>query len=238
MALVAVTYLVACGVGLGWLLLGPDSRWLLLDSLVADLLATLVIFAVSRTMRNSSFYDAWWSVAPPLLVLYWWLVREEGTDGWRAALLGTVIAVWAVRLTANWVRGYPGHPHEDWRYELLRSRAPRFELVVDLMAIHVIPTIQVFVALIPAYVAVSVGTRPLSLARRSRVRRRRGSDRARDPGRPRAAHLRRPTPAGRDPGHRALGMVAAPQLLRRAVRLDLGRALRRRRLARRLVVAA
>lgn len=160
-ALVAVTYAVASAVGLGWLLLGPGSRWLLLDSLVADLLATLVIFGVSRTMRNSSFYDAWWSVAPPLLVLYWWLVREEGTDDWRAALLGIVIAVWAVRLTGNWIRGYPGHPHEDWRYDLLRSRAPRFELVIDLMAIHVIPTIQVFAALIPAYVAVAVGTRPL-----------------------------------------------------------------------------
>lgn len=161
LAAVAVTYLVGCCVGLGWLVLGPDSPWLLLDTLIADLLATLVIFAASRTMRNSSFYDAWWSVAPPLLVLYWWLAREHDTVSWRAVLLAVVIGVWAVRLTANWVRTYPGHPHEDWRYDLLRSRAPRLEAVIDLVAIHVIPTLQVFVALVPAYVAVSVGTRPL-----------------------------------------------------------------------------
>ena len=161
LAFVALAYVVACGVGLAWLVLGPSSSWLLLDSLIADLLATLVIFAVSRGMRNSSFYDAWWSVAPPLLVLYWWLVREHDTVGWRAALLGLVVAVWAVRLTANWVRTYPGHPHEDWRYDLLRSRAPRLELLIDLVAIHVIPSLLVFLALVPAYVAVSVGTRPL-----------------------------------------------------------------------------
>lgn len=160
-ALVAVTYLVAVGVGLCWLALGPDTKWLLLDSLIAHLVATLVIFVVSRIMRNSSFYDAWWSVAPPLLILYWWLVREHDTVGWRAALLGLAITVWAVRLTANWVRTHPGHPHEDWCYDLLRSRAPRLELLIDLVAIHLTPSLQVFLALIPAYVAVSVGTRPL-----------------------------------------------------------------------------
>lgn len=161
LAAVAMTYVVAGGLGLAWLTLGPESPWLLLDSLVADLLATSVIFAASRATHNSSFYDAWWSVAPPLLVLFWWLAREHETVGWRAALLGLVIGVWAVRLTANWVRTYPGHPHEDWRYELLRSRAPRLEVLIDLLAIHVFPTLQVFVALVPAYVAVSVGTRPL-----------------------------------------------------------------------------
>ncbi|MEO5664364.1 MAG: hypothetical protein ABIR39_13875 [Nocardioides sp.] len=67
LAAVAVTYVVAGGLGLAWLTLGPESPWLLLDSLIADLLATLVIFAASRAAHNSSFYDAWWSVAPPLL---------------------------------------------------------------------------------------------------------------------------------------------------------------------------
>jgi hypothetical protein len=60
-----MTYAVAGGLGLAWLTLGPESPWLLLDSLIADLLATSVIFAASRAAHNSSFYDAWWSVAPP-----------------------------------------------------------------------------------------------------------------------------------------------------------------------------
>ena len=57
--------------------LGPRHRSLWLDGLIADLLATLVIFAASRLHRNSSFYDAYWSVLPPLLVVYWWVERSD-----------------------------------------------------------------------------------------------------------------------------------------------------------------
>jgi len=45
--------------------------------------------------------------------------------------------------------------HEDWRYPQLRDGAGRFELVVDLMAIHVVPTLVVFLGLVPAYAVVA-----------------------------------------------------------------------------------
>ena len=48
--------------------------------------------------------------------------------------------LWAVRLTANWVYTFPGLHHEDWRYPMLREQAGRWELLVDLVAIHVFPT--------------------------------------------------------------------------------------------------
>ena len=54
----------------GWLAWGPTTGRLWLDSLVADGLATLVVFAFSRAYHNSSFYDAYWSVIPPLLTFY------------------------------------------------------------------------------------------------------------------------------------------------------------------------
>ena len=156
-ARVALTYAVALAVGAAWLLDGPGSGQLWLDALVADVLATLVVFASSRLHRNSSLYDAYWSVAPPLLALWWWSEREPGTDAGRFALLVVVLVLWAVRLTANWAWSWPGLVHEDWRYPLLRERAGRLDLVADLFAIHVVPTLQVFLALLPVYV---VATRP------------------------------------------------------------------------------
>ena len=60
-----------------------------------------------------------------------------------------------MRLTANWVYGFPGLHHEDWRYSMLRERAGRWEFVVDLVAIHLIPTVQVFAGMLPVYVAVT-----------------------------------------------------------------------------------
>jgi steroid 5-alpha reductase family enzyme len=152
---VGLTYLVAVAVGAAWLLAGPDTGRLWLDALVADLLATLVVFASSRLHGNSSLYDAFWSVVPPLLMLWWWTEREPGTDGTRFALLATVLVLWAVRLTANWAWSWPGLHHEDWRYPLLRDKGGRLEALVDLAAIHVVPTLQVFLALLPVYVVSS-----------------------------------------------------------------------------------
>ncbi|WP_232678641.1 DUF1295 domain-containing protein [Nocardioides sp. R-C-SC26] len=158
---VTVAYVIAIGVGAAWFYAGPDTDHLWLDGLIADLLATLVIFGASRMHRNSSFYDAYWSVLPPLLALAWWF--EAGRDGGdqgdplRFALLMLVVWLWAIRLTGNWVYGFPGLHHEDWRYARLRDNAGRFELPVDLVAIHVIPTLQVFLGMIPVYI---VATRP------------------------------------------------------------------------------
>lgn len=153
---VALAYVVALAVAVAWLALGPSTGSLLWDGLVADLLATLVIFGASRLHHNSSFYDAYWSVVPPLLIGWWWSQSPDADDT-RAALVMLVVVVWAVRLTGNWIYAFPGLHHEDWRYPLLRDRAGKAEVLADLGGIHLVPTIQVFLGCLPAYVAV---TRP------------------------------------------------------------------------------
>jgi steroid 5-alpha reductase family enzyme len=157
---VCVAYVVALLVASMWLVLGP-SLPLWLDTLIADVLATLVIFAFSRMHRNSSFYDAYWSVVPPLLAWYWWDQGGLGADDLRAWLVMLVVLLWAVRLTANWVYGFPGLHHEDWRYPMLRSKAGRAELLVDLGAIHLVPTLQVFLAMLPVYVVMTRAEEPV-----------------------------------------------------------------------------
>lgn len=158
---VAVAYVVALAVAGAWLALGPTSDRPWLDALVADVLATLVVFCFSRAHRNSSFYDAYWSVAPPLLLVFWWATGSAGAGAARCWLVALVVACWSVRLTAHWVSTFPGLHHEDWRYPLLRQRAGRAELLADLAGIHLVPTLQVFLAMVPAYLAVSRPGRPL-----------------------------------------------------------------------------
>ncbi len=155
--LVTAAYVVAIGVGATWLFVGPSTGKLWLDAFIADILATLVIFAFSRVYRNSSFYDAFWSVIPPLLLIYWWSRSGPDVDQVRCWLVAIVVVLWAIRLTANWVYGFPGLHHEDWRYPMFKERAGRWEFGADLAAIHLIPTVQVFLGMIPVYVAV---TRP------------------------------------------------------------------------------
>lgn len=157
LALITAAYVLAIAVAAAWLVWGPRTGRLWLDTLIADVLATLVVFVFSRVYRNSSFYDAYWSVIPPLLFGYWWWQGPLTAESLRGWLLGLVMVYWAVRLTANWARGFPGLHHEDWRYPILRDGAGRFEFLADLFGIHLFPTLQVFVGMLPVYIAV---TRP------------------------------------------------------------------------------
>ncbi|MGV9711345.1 DUF1295 domain-containing protein [Gordonia sp. NPDC003424] len=155
MSKIILAYVIAVAVGSAWLLAGPDTGRLWLDTLIADVLATLVIFAFSHRYANSSFYDAYWSVIPPLLLCYWWWHGDLGVGDLRTWALAVVVFVWAIRLTANWVRSFPGLHHEDWRYAMIRDDAGRWAWAADLFAIHLIPTLQVFLAMLPVYVAVT-----------------------------------------------------------------------------------
>ncbi len=155
LALVTLAYVLAVGVAAGWLAWGPSTGRLWLDTLIADVLATIVVFAFSRIYRNSSFYDAYWSVIPPLLTFYWWSQAGPCVDQLRCRLVAVLVVLWAIRLTANWVYAFPGLHHEDWRYPMFRERAGRWEFVGDLVAIHLIPTLQVFVGMLPVYVCVT-----------------------------------------------------------------------------------
>jgi len=162
LARIAAAYAIAFAVAAAWLGWGPDTRWLWLDTLLADLLATVVVFAASRWYRNSSCYDAYWSVVPPVLLVYWWSQGGLGIDDMRAWLVATVVLLWAVRLTGNWVHGFPGLHHEDWRYPMVRGRAGRWELLADLVAIHLVPTVQVFLGTLPVYVVLTRADRGLN----------------------------------------------------------------------------
>lgn len=155
---VGISYVLAFGAGAAWFAWGPDTAWLWLDGLIADLIATLVVFAASRLHRNSSFYDPYWSVLPPLLMLAWWIESGSPADDPRSWLVMAVILFWAIRLTGNWIYAFPGLHHEDWRYPMVRARA---EAVADLMGIHVFPTLQVFLGMLPAYVVLTRGGRGL-----------------------------------------------------------------------------
>jgi steroid 5-alpha reductase family enzyme len=152
---VTAAYVVAIAVGAAWLAWGPGTGRVWLDTLIADVLATLVVFVFSRAYRNSSFYDAYWSVIPPLLLFYWWCQAAPAVDTLRCSLVAIVVVLWAIRLTANWVYAFPGLHHEDWRYPMFKERAGRLDPLADLVAIHLIPTLQVFLGMVPVYVAVS-----------------------------------------------------------------------------------
>ncbi|XVU28303.1 DUF1295 domain-containing protein [Actinoplanes sp. CA-054009] len=122
----------------------------LVVTLVADLVATLVVFLGSLVVGNASLYDPYWSVAPPVIAVVW----VGPVDARQLALL-VVMMAWAVRLTANWAFSWRGLGHEDWRYVQLRERARVPFWLVSLVGIQVVPTLVVFAGMLPVWVALT-----------------------------------------------------------------------------------
>ena len=160
LATVTAAYVVA-------LFLGGSSLYLLdygplLNILIADLVATGVIFAFSRSYGNSSFYDAYWSVIPPMLALYFLAEDASQVSTFREVLVLGLILYWATRLTLNWAIYWEGMHHEDWRYSLLRQKSPKMAVLTDLFGIHLFPTLQVFAGMLPVYAVYCLGDAPLN----------------------------------------------------------------------------
>jgi steroid 5-alpha reductase family enzyme len=157
-----LAYAVAAVVGVAAGVAYGGERHPLAVVLVADLAATLAIFAFSYRFDNSSFYDAYWSVAPLPIGVYWALRPEaSAAPGWRQAAVLAALAIWGGRLTFNWARGWEGLRHEDWRYEKLRREQGKLYWLVSLAGLHLAPTMWVWMGLLPVYVAVCRGSAPL-----------------------------------------------------------------------------
>ncbi len=146
---------VALGVGL---VLEGQAPWMRLGA--ANVAATLVVFAFSVGFSNSSLYDPYWSVAPPLLAMGW-LALEGDAVTVRQTLAFTLIFLWGARLTYSFFRGWPGLSHEDWRYRDLREKTGGAYWVVSFLGIHFLPTVLTFGGTV-AYFAASGGSPELN----------------------------------------------------------------------------
>jgi len=105
----------------------------------------------SALTKNSSWYDAFWSVIPVVLVILCWMDADSGGNSSRALLMMACLLFWSVRLTFNWMRSWDGFAHEDWRYVMMKAKARNklHYFAIDFGLIHLIPTICVYLALLP-----------------------------------------------------------------------------------------
>ena len=121
---------------------------------VADLEGTAIIFGFSYLFNNSSFYDPYWSVTPPLIAIYWlWIGTPVSGSRFRQIVVLTLVLVWAMRLTLNWAVRWGGIQDEDWRYVDIRKKYGRSYWLMSFLGIHLMPTVFVFLgclSLIPA----------------------------------------------------------------------------------------
>lgn len=125
-----------------------DCNNKLLSLFIADVVATLVVWLFGVIFNNSSIYDPYWSVATPLLLTFFAI--EASSFGTPVRLTLLIVWLWAIRLTGNWAYTFPNLSKQDWRYDKYKGDFPKLWHLVNLFGINLMPTLIVFLAMIPA----------------------------------------------------------------------------------------
>lgn len=145
---VLLAYIIAIFIGFISILF-TNNLSNMLQILIADILATFVIYSFSVAYKNSSFYDPYWSVIPPVIAFYWVVINNYLVNI-PSLLLMIAVLFWSLRLTYNWMKTWDGLHHEDWRYIDMRNNlGNNFQLIGNLGGIHFFPTFIVFFCCMP-----------------------------------------------------------------------------------------
>lgn len=127
--------------------------------LACDLVYTLIIFAFSVLLDNSSIYDPYWSLVPMLSLAAFQIKTAQ------QAIFAIALLYWGSRLTLNCLSATKSLKDEDWRYRGFRARYPRQYWLISFLAIHLFPTLIVFANMKNAFFFLSApGSKALPFA--------------------------------------------------------------------------
>ena len=127
---------------------------------LGTLAATLAVFVCSLLANNSSLYDPYWSLQPLAIAVYYLFSLSDAVDA-RAIVVSALVFLYALRLTSNFYRDWPGLTHEDFRYRGFRARSGRWYWLVSLFGIHLFPTLMVYLGCLPLYGIMNAAAGPL-----------------------------------------------------------------------------
>lgn len=120
-----------------------------LKLLIFDIVATFMIYLFSLTIKNSSLYDAYWSLTPFMMLLYLFVINIEHLNIYHYFIF-TVFSIWSFRLTINWIITFDDIKWVDWRYkDLENSHNKVMWQIINFFGIMLFPTLLVFIAFYP-----------------------------------------------------------------------------------------
>lgn len=145
--IVTAIYVVAFSVGIG---ASFFIESVMLRYFVFDVVATVVTYIFSETMKNSSVYDPYWSFTPMVMSIVLF-IEMRAFSLWQILSL-IVFNVWGARLTVNWITVFTDFSYEDWRYRKFRAENHGFMwFVINFFGIHMVPTLVVFAGMLPIF---------------------------------------------------------------------------------------
>lgn len=117
-----------------------------INLLIADIVATALVFVFSLIFDNASAYDPYWSVQPLIIGLFFGL--DYGFNAFTIILFA-VICIWGIRLTINWTFDFRNFTYQDWRYVYLKEKTKWAYSIINFIGIHLVPTLVVYACSLP-----------------------------------------------------------------------------------------
>lgn len=152
---ITVIYILALAVGI-LVFIAMDDIGMLLRLFAADFAATVAVWMAGVLFSNSSIYDPYWSVAPPLMLTGYAIFCSSSSL--PTIIMLVAIWYWAIRLTGNWAYTFPDLLKQDWRYDMYKEKFPRLWHVVNFTGINLMPTVIVFLAMIPGFLLIDISS--------------------------------------------------------------------------------
>ena len=144
--IITVIYILAAALGVAVYMALPFAFWA--NLLIADVVATIFVFAFSVIFKNASVYDPYWSVQPIVIVAG--IALKTNIAAPATILILISIVYWGIRLTGNWAYVFGGLNHQDWRYTKLQKDTGKFYPLINFLGIHLMPTLIVYLTTLPA----------------------------------------------------------------------------------------
>lgn len=147
-AVITIIYIVAFIVSLLAFMYLPINN-LILKFLVCDIIGTIIVFIGSLICKNSSIYDPYWSILPMVLAPF--IAHNTSWFHLFTILIIVAIELWGLRLTINWFVRFKNLREQDWRYTHFQMKHPKLWPLINLFGIHLVPTLVVFVGMLPVF---------------------------------------------------------------------------------------
>ena len=150
-----ITYALAFLIGFFSYTLLEQYMHFLLAVFITDVLATIFVWLVGIIFKTASIYDAFWSIQT--LAIYIPLMFKFNNFSLGSLFLLLVIFIYTVRLTGNFLVGFTDLSYIDWRYKKIKDNTGKLYQLVSLIGIHLVPTIVVYAASVPAFMFLEHG---------------------------------------------------------------------------------
>jgi len=148
-------YIFSFSIGLIFYFILVDYLGIILSILIADIVSTVIIWIIGVFVGSASIYDPYWSVQTPIYLLFLMIQLKQFNLG--SILLLIFVLLWAIRLTINFIIGFNNFSYIDWRYKQIQEKTGKLYQLVNLIGIHLMPTLIVFFASTPAFMYVIDG---------------------------------------------------------------------------------